>query len=156
MKLWRLAWNKPNAVSAFSPGIGAGRFNPHGLGVIYTSTSLPLAVLEVLAHWEEYFNFEGYGTFTAELPQDLPTETLPADFPLADNLKCQAYGLSWCEEHRTAALVVSSVLMPPVCEERNVILNPTHPDFDRLLPFLKAHGPFSLDGRIRGSLKGPD
>ncbi|WP_027483351.1 RES family NAD+ phosphorylase [Deinococcus pimensis] len=156
MRVWRLAWNRPNALAAFTPGNGAGRFNPPGVGVIYTSTTLPLAVLEVMAHWEEYFNFEGYVTCTADLPDDLNVEHLPEGFPVTDRERCREYGLSWHEESRAAALVVPSVLMPEVCGERNVILNPAHPDFDRLLPSLRLHGPFSLDHRILGALRTPN
>lgn len=157
MRIWRLAWNRPNAISAFTPARGgAGRFNPEGVPAVYASTTLPLAVLEVLAHWDEYFNFEGYGTFTADLPDDVPLEALPAGFPVSDRAMCQQYGLTWHEERRSVALVVPSVLMPAVCEERNVILNPDHPAFDRLLPSLRMHGPFTLDGRILGSLQTPN
>lgn len=165
LRVWRLAWRKPTAFAAFTAGSGAGRFNPPGEGIIYTSTTLPLAVLEILAHWDDYHNFEGYGVYTADLsdalspdPAGRPVlETLPEGFPLTDVDACRAYGSAWLgdPEHRSVALSVPSVLLPGVSPERNILLNPNHPHYDGLSRTFTAHGPFTLDGRIDNALIRP-
>lgn len=156
MTWWRLAFKKPSAAAAFSASGARGRFNPEGTPALYLSTTLPLAALEVLAHWADYYNLDGYGVFTADPPDDFEVERLPDAVDVRDAAACTAYGAAWFGEARTAALVVPSVLMPAASPERNVILNPRHPDFDRLLGGLRAHGPFEFDPRIKGALSGPD
>ncbi|WP_309569718.1 RES family NAD+ phosphorylase [Deinococcus sp.] len=137
-------------------GIGsAGAFQSGG-PTLYLSTTLPLAALEVLAHWADYYNLDGYGVFTVDPPDDFEFERLPDDVNVRDAAACTAYGAAWLAEARTAALVVPSVLMPAACAERHVILNPRHPEFDQLLGGLRAHGPFVSDPRIKGALSSPD
>jgi RES domain-containing protein len=84
-----------------------------------------------------------------ELPADLSMEilepnTLPmdwADVPAPAQL--QALGNAWLRELRTAALSVPS---PVIRVERNVLINPRHPEAARLR--LISDEPFAFDSRL--------
>ena len=53
------------------------------------------------------------------------------------------YGSAWLRRGSTAVLVVPSAIVPPEC---NVLLNPLHPDFDKIR-IGRAH-PFAFDPRM--------
>ena len=52
-------------------------------------------------------------------------------------------GTAWVKSARTAVLRVPSVVIP---RETNVLLNPAHPDFDRIR--IGGPEPFSFDPRM--------
>ena len=151
--VWRLVHPRyADPRQAFS-GAGArrygGRWNLPGVAVVYTSEHLSLAVLELLVH----FGAEGlkrvYCAFPVEIPADLAVthleiEALPPSWrEYPPPVEVQRLGTDWAQRGDTAVLVVPSVLVP---EERNVLLNPNHPDFARL-----RIGParaFALDPRL--------
>ena len=124
--------------SAFS-GDGArihgGRWNSPGLAMVYTSSSLSLATLEVLVHLEDPDAFARLFSWIAlEIPDDsverLNPSILPADWSADEvNSASQATGDAWLRSLRTAVLAVPSVVTPG---ERNYLLNPTHPRFSEI------------------------
>jgi RES domain-containing protein len=67
------------------------------------------------------------------LPDDLAVEEIsPAQLPgwnAADRLASRRYGDAWLSEQRTCVLRVPAIAIP---EERNVLLNPLHPLFERI------------------------
>jgi RES domain-containing protein len=69
----------------------------------------------------------------------LPTtwRRYPAPDALAD------LGTAWVRAAATAVLVVPSAIVP---QERNILLNPAHPDFRRIR--LGTREPFSFDPRL--------
>jgi RES domain-containing protein len=74
----------------------------------------------------------------------LDIATLPPGwrtYPAPDAVK--DIGTEWVKAGTSAALLVPSVVMP---EERNLLLNPEHPDFRRA-KIGKASG-FTFDGRM--------
>jgi RES domain-containing protein len=52
-------------------------------------------------------------------------------------------GASWAYAGRTAILVVPSALVP---QERNYLINPAHPDFERMR--IGRPQPFTFDQRM--------
>lgn len=132
---WRLvrpAFADPAA--AFS-GEGArrfgGRWNAPGRPLVYASFHLSLAALETLAHADRSRFERDYVAFAIRVPHDLilelRDEDLPADWrarPLSAGAR--AVGDAWLAQRASAALSVPSVLVP---QERNLLLDPSHPRF---------------------------
>lgn len=121
--------------SAFS-GEGArlngGRWNSPGLAVVYTSSSLSLATLEVLVHLEDAETFARlFSWVPLEFPGDLIERLDPATLPDRwrddeTNSSSQSVGDAWLRSMRTTVLEVPSVVTPG---EWNYLLNPAHPRF---------------------------
>ena len=133
---WRVVAQK-YAASAFD-GEGArrqgARFNSPGTAVVYASDTLALAVLEVAVHLPSYRALRGRVSFRVEVPADL-VETvaeaaLPADWrSTPPSRSTQTFGDAWARDARSAALLLPSVLLP---HHTNIVLNPGHPEFDRV------------------------
>ncbi len=124
--------------TAFS-GEGArlhgGRWNSPGLPVVYTSSSLSLATLEVLVHLDDPEAFARlFSWVKLEIPEDsienLDETHLPSGWCAAEtNATSRAIGDAWIHSRRTAALAVPSVATPG---EWNYLLNPAHPRFPEI------------------------
>jgi RES domain-containing protein len=111
-----------------------GRWNSKGFAVVYTSSSISLAILEILVHIPIYGILEEYVYIPAEFDQDLAatlnTENLPDDWnkdPPSQTIK--QIGDSWVENQESAILEVPSAIVPT---EKNYLINPAHPDFRKL------------------------
>lgn len=113
-----------------------GRWNTRGVPVVYTAESRSLAILEALV------NFEGAdrrqlppcvlleARFEARLVEVLDPAMLQPDwdtYPAPPSTR--ELGDRWAEERRSVVLRVPSVVTRG---EVNYILNPLHPDFDRV------------------------
>jgi RES domain-containing protein len=151
LSCWRIVQER-FAGEAFS-GEGArlygGRWNSAGHPVVYAAGSRALAVLEMLVHLEAPQLLERYQLFEAVLPESLITELaekeLPRDWrddPVPRS--AQAVGDAWIEKASSAVLRVPSVLIP---EEHNYLLNPKHPDFEKVQ--ISAAQNFHFDPRLR-------
>jgi RES domain-containing protein len=114
--------------------LAGGRWNSPGVRVVYTSSSIALAVLEVLAYRKARAPLPARHLYRVTLEVDHITWLSPAQLP-ADWMayphpaSTQAIGDAWVKTGATLALAVPSVLAPP---EYNIILNCVHPDFARL------------------------
>jgi RES domain-containing protein len=125
------------ALSGEGARLGGGRWNSPGLPVVYTSSSLSLATLEVLVHLEDP---ELLAHLFSWLPLEVPDElvewidpaTLPSEW-LNDEPgpASRSAGDGWLRSRRSAALAVPSVVTPG---EWNYLLNPAHPDFPKIQP----------------------
>lgn len=133
---WRIVKQR-HAKSAFD-GEGArrfgGRWNTPGIPVVYISESRALALLEVLAGLKSVKPAQSYVLFPVSFedslievlrPKDLPAEWRQSPPPPTT----QVLGDDWAANQKSAVLQVPSVLVP---EEFNFLLNPTHPDFERI------------------------
>ncbi len=151
LSLWRISKRK-YAHTAFS-GEGArrvgGRWNSRGQGMVYTSGTLSLAALEVFVHME----VEDVATMLAGIRVDVPTDVkieyielvhLPSDWrSIPAPAVLATMGDDWFRSGLTAILAVPSVVIPL---EYNYLINPSHPDFARLIVDLPQ--PFELDPRL--------
>jgi RES domain-containing protein len=152
MRLWRLV-RRPYARTAFS-GAGArnhgGRWNHPGTPMVYAAETLSLAALELLVHLDLDLAPPDLVAIPADLPDEAPVRRLESSDPRRDwraypaPASTQDLGTAWAASGATAALLVPSVVVP---EERNVLLNPAHPDFRRL--HIAPARPFRLDPRLR-------
>ena len=151
MRVWRLIARR-HASTAFS-GIGnkkaGSRWVPEGELAVYTSEHASTAILENLVHMDPSHFQNNYVLIAVDIPDELAMdivslESLEPDWQSRyeyDTL--QQVGKDWIERGESAVLSVPSALMP---QERNLILNPLHPDFAKII----IHEPvdFKFDKRL--------
>ena len=148
--VWRLtaAHRVPWAFSGEGSARRAGRWNHRGVRVVYCSESRSLAALEVLASADDSFRL-GVLQWVC-LPAVIPADSIekPTRFP--DNWRQyphaeepREFGTRWLHEQRSAVLRVPSAV---VSGEFNYMLNPLHPDFDRIQ--IGKPEPFTFDPRL--------
>ncbi len=125
-----------------------GRFNSPGTAVVYAADSLALALLGVAVHLPSYHGLRGRVafrlTFDEALALTLSEEALPADWrSTPPSRSTQRLGDGWAATQQSAVLRVPSVVVP---EAHNLILNPEHPDFDRIE--IADPSPIPIDPRL--------
>jgi RES domain-containing protein len=144
MRIWRIC-RQPYAAEAFS-GEGArrfgGRWNSRGVPMVYASTSLSLAAIELFVHLEPGQALpEGEPGLTlqsAELPSEWWTDNLAAGPGSTRDL-----GDTWMRDRSSLALMVPSV---PIRSEWNVLVNPLHSRMSELQ--IDSPQPFVFDDRM--------
>lgn len=147
---WRIVKTK-FAGQAFD-GEGArrygGRWNSPGVRMVYTSESLALAALEILAHLGRSGALASYSRcavhFDEALVTSLDRSLLPAGwraYPAPAEL--QLIGNRWVAYRTSAVLEVPSALVET---ESNYLINPLHPDFGSLA--IEPPEPFDFDPRL--------
>ena len=134
--VWRITTAR-FAQTAFS-GEGArlygGRWNPKGWEVVYTAESQSLGLLELMVQDDPLRAH--YVLIAAQLPGDLPEtriniEQLPDDWrTIGARDVLQSMGQAWLQGAQTALLSAPSAVVPA---ERNILINPRHPDFARIV-----------------------
>jgi RES domain-containing protein len=116
--------------------------------VVYASTSLALAALETFVNLEpnlqpkDLVSIEGEFTEDAELGRLDPT-TLRPDWHKTGDESLRRFGDEWIRAGQTMALLVPSAA---IRGEWNVLLNPTHVDFQRVK--FGEPVPFDFDARM--------
>ena len=151
MGIWRLCRLK--FVDQAFHGIGAklygGRWNEPGLPVVYTASSLSLAMVETFVHLDDDLIPDDYVAIAADVPSEmaltrLNVADLPPDwrnYPPPDTLK--QIGSEWLRSKTSAVLAVPSVVIP---QEENYLLNPEHISFSRVI--IHPAVPFQFDPRM--------
>jgi RES domain-containing protein len=150
---WRIT-SQAYAESAFD-GEGArrygGRWNSEGTRMTYLAGSLALATLEQLAHLSRAQLLERqFVRFRVEIPSasilELDGDALPPRW--TQRLEAtRALGDGWAEAKDAPVLRVPSAVVP---EESNYLLNPVHPETDRL--DIGSSEPFVFDERLLGAM----
>ena len=151
MRVWRIC-RKPY-VDAVLDGIGgmntSGRWHSKRNPIVYTASSAALAALEVLVHVDPLTAPADLRLLAIELPDDLSIEVLePITLPegwhsVPAPAALQTLGSSWLTSGRTAALNVPSAV---ITIERNFLLNPRHPEVQRVR--ILSDEAFSFDTRL--------
>ena len=144
---WRMVKEKHAATAFLGEGawLYGGRWNSAGTRVVYTSGSQALAALESLVHLNPPVIFK-YLAIPIEFDDALVEKVaaLPADWteePPPPATK--AIGDLWVKEARSAVLELPSVI---ILGEPNYLLNPAHPDFQKII--IGKPQPFSFDPRL--------
>jgi RES domain-containing protein len=150
--VWRIC-EATFAESAFS-GEGAsivgGRWNSKGKQMVYTAEHLSLAILELFVHLNvPNVERDFFVAIKAEIPDNLDVEYMNIDRLASDwylsssKSSLQALGDEWMDSTRTPILAVPSAIVP---QEFNYLINPLHPQFDRLI--IARPQPFNFDTRM--------
>jgi RES domain-containing protein len=150
MRIWRICKER-YAADAFS-GEGArrfgGRWNSPGTPLVYASTSLALAAVELFVHLEPNQAPSDLAAIAAELPIGEPAERwelsgLPAKWWSDELGPVRAIGDRWANSQSSLAVFVPSV---PIRGEWNVLVNPRHARVGELI--ISPAEPFIFDARM--------
>ncbi len=135
-QVWRLVHGKyvHSAFSGDGARLAGGRWNSEGHAVVYTAGSLSLALLEIIVHLEFKEALKFYKAIPVEVPEVLlqsidPTKLLEGWSKSPPQSSTQFIGNCWVEGEGSAVLKVPSAIIP---NEFNYLLNPAHPEFDRV------------------------
>ena len=143
-----LAENSATAADAFSGRgglFGKGRWHTQGRLIVYVSEHTSLAMAENLVHMQRSDHIAQYFRWEIEVPDALisPVPELPEGWD-HDYARTQNFGDAWLASLTTVAQLVPSSI---VQNERNCLLNPTHPKFDLAWVVSGPH-PFVFDARL--------
>ena len=110
------------------------RWNSPGKRVIYAAETYAGAVLETLVHANLGSVPKTLASITIHIPEDLAVEALEpsalTNWSAEDLLASRSFGDLWIDNGRSAVLLVPGVVLQG--RERNVLINPGHPDFSRI------------------------
>jgi RES domain-containing protein len=105
-----------------------GRWNTEASPIIYTSEHYSTAMLEKLVHANNVLpSNQHYIRIT--IPNGVSYEIFQtaqhSGWDARNEVICKTFGESWYQERRSALLLVPSI---PARLERNILINPLHPD----------------------------
>ena len=109
--------------------LNGGRWNPPGVGILYTAEHPALALVEILVHMPQvpYDELPAYRLFSLELPQDsqriVDAVRLPPYWQENTYHRSQHLLADWLTKPDVLALGVPSSVMPSGI---NYLLHPTH------------------------------
>lgn len=140
MRVWRIARSAhAGSIADMVSGEGAarygGRWNPRGMPAVYCSENSSLAALEILANLVRPSTFPSYRILDLDVPDGSIT-VVPA---LAGDSR-----QAGAELLRTRLAIMAPSAVNPL--ESNVVINPAHPDFAKVLPGTLR--PFVFDRRL--------
>ncbi len=131
MRFYRIADSRHSPESGEGARLHGGRWNSPGRAVIYACETQSGAMLEKLVHTNGRMP-KHQVCVVFEAPDSLKVSSLePGDVPgwsNADMTASRRAGDAWLAASKTAVLRVPSVVVEA---ERNVLINPDHPDFRR-------------------------
>jgi RES domain-containing protein len=150
MIIWRIC--RERYASEASSGEGArrfgGRWNSRGVPMVYASTSLALAAIELFVHLEPDQMPKDLVSIASELPEGEPglrweTSVLPANWRSDELGPMREMGDLWIRGQQSLAVLVPSV---PIQPEWNVLVNPLHPRIREVEN--ESTQPFVFDARM--------
>jgi len=150
MKVYRIAkWHYLDDLSGTGARLYGGRWNRVGSTVLYTSTHLSLAVLELLANHVRRLVDETYGYLTLEIPDSIKNPVISIN-DLDNDWRSIQYsdqtvriGSKWIQSKESLALMVPSAVLS---QEHNVLINPSHESFEQIVVHDKRR--LGLDRRV--------
>jgi RES domain-containing protein len=152
MRVWRICREPYAAFNGEGARRFGGRWNSRGVPMVYASTSLALAAIELFVHLEPGQAPEDLVSLCAELPEGEPARTLQkedlppqwwTDDATSGLTATRALGDAFIAVRSSLAMMVPSV---PTREEWNVLLNPLHPRIAELE--IVPPQPFIFDARM--------
>jgi RES domain-containing protein len=150
MQIWRICRAKfaGEAFSALGARRFGGRWNSPGTPMVYASSALALAAIELFVHLEPNLQPGDLVAIAASLPKGEPAQRLgPADLPANgwtdDIAPLRAIGDAWIRDKTSLATQVPSAALRA---EWNVLVNPLHPAIAQIE--IEAPQPFHFDARM--------
>jgi RES domain-containing protein len=137
MQGWRITKQKYSGTAFNGEGasLKGGRWNSQDVQMVYASSTLSLATLEILARYGRISSFlKNYVAipfnFDKELFLELEKNDLPNDWKSnPPSTSTQLIGDYWTKQQASVILGVPSSTVPV---ENNFLINPAHPDFKKI------------------------
>ncbi len=136
MEVYRLSLKKfAEPLSGKGAATKGGRWNSPGIEVVYTAANRSLAMAEVLVHFTLATVPSDYVMSTICIPDDVPiTKIAPRELSTVWNtvpppVSTRKIGDNFIAENRFCLLEVPSAVTQG---DRNILINPRHPDFKRI------------------------
>lgn len=149
MRVFRICRAPYTTLDGEGARINGGRWNSPGRAMVYTSSSLALAALEMLVHVTPDTAPDDLVALTIEVPDlvridALDPSILPAGWAQGvDVPACRAAGDAWVESGTAAVLRVPAA---PIPEEYNYLIAPSHVQGAQIKIVEKR--PFHFDPRL--------
>lgn len=149
MRFWRIAQRR-HALdrSGFGVSLSGGRWNSAGMAALYAGTTISLSALERFVHLDGCI-LPPQALVAVDVPDECPIfEPEMADLPkewdaLPSSISAQAFGDGWLRGEAHLIMRIPSVI---INEEKNVVLNPRHVEYERItLTVMRA---FAFDPRM--------
>ncbi|WP_413721971.1 RES family NAD+ phosphorylase [Sodalis sp. RH24] len=142
------AWS---GVGAFNSSVA--RWNRMGTPMVYISSAVSLAILEVLVHLQDESILDFYQLMSIDVPDDfivmLNAQDLPANWNAPVPIPAtKDIGTQWFQGKSSVGLMVPSAIVPM---EYNVLINNEHPAFAGCLASVTPLE-FTFDPRLNPSL----
>lgn len=112
-----------------------GRWNPQGIPVAYLAESRALAALEIIVHFGRDVVLAPWSVIDVEVPElscdSISPGRLPAGWndPVSMGVS-RKFGEEWVRRGARVGIMLPSAIIP---EERIVMLNVNHPEFEKLV-----------------------
>lgn len=145
---WRLTHRRyrDQAMTGNGGLFASGRWHSIGRRIVYASSSLSLATLELFVNLKDRSALRAYVKTSIDIPEEridsLDNDALAAFQDDPDSFDSRTVGDRWLAEAKTCVLRVPSRV---ILEESNYLLDPAHPDFDEI-EFETSR--FVVDGRL--------
>ncbi len=134
MRAFRIADRRHPIFDGTGAMLHGGRWNTAGRPVIYAAETFAGALLEVLVHANTSRIPRYHAMIQIAIPDDVRVESVDSGalsgWNDPDQTISRAFGDEWLDGRRTAVMLVPSVVTDG--RERNVIINPSHPDFRKI------------------------
>ena len=149
MRLWRLTRAAYQRLDGEGARLNGGRWNSEGNAVVYLSSTLSLAALELLVHVDLEDAPRDLVALAVDLPDDIGMQSVdPSDLPddwrdVPDHPACVARGDAWLAAGDALLLRVPSAVIP---DEMNYLLNPRHAG--AATATISPASPFEFDPRL--------
>lgn len=152
MTCWRLVKSRraDQVLSGDGARLFGGRWNHAGSRIVYTSSSLSLAALEVFVHLHGHEANMSFAAVQLSIPDDavevLSRTELPNGWrssPAPD--ACKDLGSTWAWSQRALTLIVPSIIVP---QETNILISVDHPLYKRVK--VSSTEEFVFDERMWG------
>jgi RES domain-containing protein len=147
---WRIvkAKHSKGAFTGEASSLLGGRWNSPGTKLIYTASSISLALLEMLVHLGRSETLEAYQLIRIAFEEShlvrLDRSSLPPTWrSYPPPREVQNIGDQWVAANTSVILAVPSAVVP---SEVNYLVNPSHPDFRSLR--ISEPMPFPIDRRL--------
>lgn len=125
--------NFANDLSGTGSSFLGARWNKQGTFMLYCASNVSLASLEVLANSQTIYDIETLKLVIINIPETvsiniLEEESLAKDW--TQNIHySQNVGTNWLKKSNSLVLSVPSAVVPI---DKNILINPAHPDFHKV------------------------
>ncbi len=144
MIVWRLCKEGYEDLSGMGAFLYGGRWNSEGYNVVYCASSLSLSCLEILVGLPELRIPKGFVFLKLNIPESVKMKEFKGEISSIKRTdSCRKTGNAWHQDQASAVLIVPSVIIP---QERNILINPRHPEAKEVTTLEKA--PFEFDPRL--------